>query len=372
LNPLRDLLAYLRAHPIICLLLLSPGIPEYLSGSSPLNAIILNPFQFVFQVVANLGLYGPGVILIRESFVRWQKGWAGVLILGAAYGILEEGVALSTLYNQHANPVGKLGFYGHAFGVNWIWSAGIIPVHMILSISLPILLLGLAIPETIGKSLVATRRGIVSLFVILSLDVLGLFLLVTRGEHFWMGLPIFLGSFAAIGALVMIARRIPVKLHPRSESARARPVIMGIIGTLFYTSVIVTEGIGKNARLPAIADLILVVVVQVAFLLIVLSLVGRKDNSRQLIALSAGLVVPIAAIGLISEWKFPLVILADIAFVIFIWSLLRKYRSNSPEIKIVHKPTTSLVTLNCAKGVGESGTIGAYAAVVNALNDALA
>ena len=54
--------------------------------------MVLNPVQFVFQIVANLGLYGPGVILIREAFVRWKKGWASVLILGAAYGILEEGL----------------------------------------------------------------------------------------------------------------------------------------------------------------------------------------------------------------------------------------------------------------------------------------
>ena len=36
------------------------------------------------------------------------------------------------------------GFYGHWLGVNWVWVAGIVPVHMIFSISLPILLVGLA------------------------------------------------------------------------------------------------------------------------------------------------------------------------------------------------------------------------------------
>jgi len=71
--------------------LLSPGIPEYISGSSPTSAIVLNPPMFGFQLVANLGLYGPGVLLVREAMVRWNKGWATVLLLGAAYGILEEG-----------------------------------------------------------------------------------------------------------------------------------------------------------------------------------------------------------------------------------------------------------------------------------------
>ena len=161
---------FLRRHPVVCLLLLSPGIPEYISGSSPTSAIVLNPLMFGFQLVANLGLYGPGVLLVREATVRWKKGWATVLLLGAAYGILEEGVALSTLFNPDASPVGKLGTYGHWLGVNWVWVAGIIPVHMIFSISLPILLLGLAVPRTRGESLLS-RRGVRVVSVVLAVDV---------------------------------------------------------------------------------------------------------------------------------------------------------------------------------------------------------
>ncbi len=214
----KNLFRYLRAHPILCLLLLSPGIPEYISGSSPFNDIFLNPLMFVFQIVANLGLYGPGVILIREASVRWKKGWASILTLGAAYGILEEGVALATFYNSHANPVGKLGFYGHYLGVNWVWVSGILPVHMIFSISLPILLLGLALPETKGKSLVTSRKGIMNLFAILSIDVLVLFFVVFRGEHYWMGWPIFVSSFAAIVILLTLAKSMPDNLlHPLTE-----------------------------------------------------------------------------------------------------------------------------------------------------------
>ena len=150
--------AFLGRHPALCLLLLSPGIPEYLTSSSPINAIVLNPPQFLLQLALNLGLYGPGVLLVREANVRWGKGPATVLLLGAAYGILEEGVALSTLFNPAAGPVGQLGSYGHWIGVNWIWAAGIVPVHMIFSISLPILLLGMALPRTRGQRFLGGRK----------------------------------------------------------------------------------------------------------------------------------------------------------------------------------------------------------------------
>ena len=44
---------------------------------------------------------------------------------------------------------------------------------------------------------------------------------------------------------------------------------------------------------------------------------------------------------------------------------------DSPDIEIFHRVTTSTITLHGGKGVGESGTIGSYAAVINAVNDAL-
>ena len=100
--------AYLKAHPVIALLALTPGIPEYLSSSSPLNAVIFNPPQFAFQLLANLGLYGSGALLIHDARIRWKKGWASVLLLGSAYGILEEGVALSTLFDPKQGPWGTL------------------------------------------------------------------------------------------------------------------------------------------------------------------------------------------------------------------------------------------------------------------------
>jgi carbon-monoxide dehydrogenase large subunit len=45
---------------------------------------------------------------------------------------------------------------------------------------------------------------------------------------------------------------------------------------------------------------------------------------------------------------------------------------DAPNIEIFHQETPSTITLNSAKGVGESGTIASYPAVINALNDALA
>ena len=82
--------------------------------------MILSPFLFSFQLVGNLGLYVPGALLIRAAMVRWKKGWCSFLLLSAAYGILEEGIALSTLFDPRAGPVGVLGSFGHWLGVSWV------------------------------------------------------------------------------------------------------------------------------------------------------------------------------------------------------------------------------------------------------------
>lgn len=316
---------FLRRHPVICLLLLSPGIPEYISGSSPTSAIVLNPPTFAFQLAANLGLYGPGVLLVREAMVRWNKGWATVLLLGAAYGILEEGVALATLFNPHANPVGKLGIYGHWLGVNWVWVAGILPVHMIFSISLPILLLGLAVPGTKGQRLLS-RRGLRVASVVLAADVAFLFALVAKGEGFWMGWPVFASSFVAMALLVLAARRVSAgALHATGDLPRLGSRAMGVVGALFYTSVLLVEGLGMGAGLPAAGDFVLVVAVQGAFLLGVLRAAGSRQNERVLIGFALGLVLPIAAIGVISELPLPLSLLPDVAFVLFLRVLWKEY-----------------------------------------------
>lgn len=314
---------FLRKHPVICLLLLSPGIPEYLSSSSPLNALVLNPLMFLFQLLANLGLYGPGVLLIREAKVRWNKGWGSVLLLGAAYGILEEGVALSTLFNPNAAPVGALGTYGHWVGVNWVWLVGIVPVHMIYSISVPILLIGLALPETQGRPFLAGRK-LPTAVVILSVDVAALFLFIDLGEKFWMGTPILVGSFLAIGALVLWARRVKADvLRAGSETPGAGPKKMAALGVVFYPSVVLAESFVRGVGAPAAIDFCTAFAVQAAFLAYVLRVGGSSGNRLNLTAFAFGLVVPIAVFGVLAEASLPLVLVADSAMVAFFVRQLR-------------------------------------------------
>src|SRR2546427_12639370 len=94
-------------RPLLALILLSPVIAEMLSGSSP-------PLERLNSVAALLliWLYGSGVLVMRETAVRWKTGRPSVLLLGAADGIIEEGLAAKSFFHPGWMALGTLASYG--------------------------------------------------------------------------------------------------------------------------------------------------------------------------------------------------------------------------------------------------------------------
>lgn len=113
----------------------APVVAELLSGSCP-PVLFFVPWIFGLFVL----FYGGSAILIRELTLRWQTGWKGVLLLGAAFAILHEGLATRAFFDPDWRSLGPMVGHGYAFGVNWIWTADAILYHAVLSTALPILL----------------------------------------------------------------------------------------------------------------------------------------------------------------------------------------------------------------------------------------
>lgn len=131
-----------RIPPPLTLFFLSPLVGELLSGSAP-------PSEFftVFGFTIMSLLYGGGAVVAREIKVRWKKGVGSLLLIGAAYGILEEGLMVASFQNPNWMDLGTLGVFGRWLGVNWVWSFELIIYHAIVSITVPILLVELIYPE---------------------------------------------------------------------------------------------------------------------------------------------------------------------------------------------------------------------------------
>lgn len=324
------LLRFLRAHPILCLAILTPGIPEYLSSSSPVLNLVTNPVWFFAQLAINVAQYTSGALLIREALLRWGKGWASLLPLGLAYGITEEGLGDNTLFNSTHGADGVLGSFGRFDGVNWVWSTGVLAFHVIYSIGLPIVLLGLALPDTRGRSLVG-RRGVGAAFAGLAASTAVEFGLVIGSFHFWMGGALFVGCLVAIGMLVLVGRCVPNSFaQPLSESPRLAAGAAILLGFFVFPILFAIEYFVPYLGAPAFA----VVLGELGFIGLTTELlrrrIGRAHRDYLLVHLALGFALWQCVFGLLLtlplEYTAPLVVVAVGFFV----RLRRAYRSSTP------------------------------------------
>src|SRR6266480_752813 len=316
------LVRFFKSHPLLFLLFLTPGIPEYLSASSQLTLLVISPPLFFGLLLANLGLYGSGVILIREAMIRWKKGWASVFLLGVAYGIVEEGLALWTLFNPLAQPVGVLGFYGHWLGVNWVWTVGLLIFHSVYSIGLPIFLFGLVFPEMKSKSLVS-GTGIAFGILGLIIDCFALFVLESViFQPYNPGGGLMLLSGIVITILVLAARRLPGDfLKMRQSEPDWGPRKFAIVGTLLFPATLLAGGFAAGANIPPIIPMIVDIVFASFILTRAFKSMGARNNQEQKVAFGIGLIFPIAVFGLAN----PLIVVGDLFFVLFSRRLWRKW-----------------------------------------------
>jgi hypothetical protein len=318
-------ISYLKAHPLLCLLILTPGIPEYLSGSSNMALLVISPPVFLLLLAANLGLYGSGVVLIREAKIRWNKGWASVFLLGAAYGIVEEGLALRTLFNPTSSVVGNLGVYGHWLGVNWVWTVGLLIFHSVFSIGLPIFIFGLAFPDLKSKSLVS-MNGIRLSVLALTVDSILLSIFVNYWPTEIGGLLIF--SSIVVALLVVAAKKLSANfMKPVRAEPRWRPRSFFLIGAVFFPTTLLAGGIAAGANLFPLIVMVFDVVASLLILRLVYRSMGTHLNQAHKVAFAFGLVSPIIVFGLAASASFPLVIMNDIIVVLFSNKMWKKWKA---------------------------------------------
>ena len=307
-------LGFLRSHPILCLAILTPGIPEYLSTSSSLLSIAVNPAWFVIQLSINVAQYTAGALLIREAILRWNKGWGSLFMLGLAYGITEEGLGDNTLFNSNHGADGFLGWFGRFDGVNWVWSTGVLSFHVIYSIGLPLLLLGLALPQTRGHSLLR-GRGIAACFTTLIASTSLEAVIVYGSFHFWMGFGPLVGSLLVISALVIVAYMLPPGAwRPAREQPALSATVAGLCGFGVFPVLFVLEYFVPSFGVPPAFIIAMEVVFLAAVLEALRRTVGRQGNEYALVNLAYGFVLWQAVFGILLTipifYTIPLVVVA--------------------------------------------------------------
>ncbi len=240
----------MKNAPWLALFFLAPAIGELLSGSSP-PAEFFSPFGLTLLCL----LYGSGAILVRELTYRWGGGWRRVLLLGAAYGIIEEGLMVKSWFDPNWMDLGVLGTYGRFAGLNWVWAAGLTLYHTVYSIGLPILLTTILFPARRDEPWVG-RRGMIVLLALFFADVVAGFLWMTPYRP-----PAAAYLLAAIGTavLIWIARRTAAPRRAPEAHPLGGPWRMFLLGLGWAIAFFIQLWALPSTRMPVLALLALLV-----------------------------------------------------------------------------------------------------------------
>jgi hypothetical protein len=213
-------------------LLVAPGLlAEVLSGNVVLTTW-LQPLPFVLVALT----YGVPVLLIRELVAARGLRILSIVLLGLAYGILNEGVLAKTLMQDAGPPLYDFAGYGRLGALQTGWAIFIVPWHALHSVVYPILLCNWMFPAAANRPWFSSGRARWLHYVLLVILV-GLyslyFLSPPPGD-----LATFVGYAVASGGLVAAALRFragPRASYPaEAQQASRTPALLGGCMLAFY------------------------------------------------------------------------------------------------------------------------------------------
>jgi hypothetical protein len=246
-----------RLAPVFTLFFLAPFVAEYLMGEMP---IVLLPL-----IVALAPMYGGGALLIRELTRRSGRGWPTMLVLGLAFGVLEEGLLTQSLFNPDYAGEHLLKFgYIAALGIGTVWSIYVLGLHVLWSISTPIVLVEEATGERRHEPWLR-RTGLAATAALFLAGCLVTFAIsYGTSNHFTAKPAQLIGSVAVAAVLVAVAFLLP----PAGRTVRpggfvprpwALSGIAAVAGALFMTVTFLPVAAGVPTSLAALAGLAVLV-----------------------------------------------------------------------------------------------------------------
>jgi hypothetical protein len=279
-----------RHRAELLLVILSITFPELLTGSTPVFTLF-NPIALAFL----LGLYGAGVLLIRETSVRRGGGWPMILLLGGAYAFAEEAIGTKTYFD--AALIGPVGAYGHSFGVNWLWLSQLTIFHAVFSIGLPILVVQIVFPATEGQRFVSDR-GYGALLAIFTATVVAMFALFGWGWH--LAWPYILGSLAAIAAFTALGLRSAPTFPRLPEFVGDGSVPeAAAVGAAFVWTFFAINWFAPIFHIPLLVLIVGMVALSVATLGYLVPRLAGPERADRRLAFSAGAISFLVALSLL-------------------------------------------------------------------------
>ena len=223
-----------RIIPAVGLLLLAPVCAEYLIGYLELMG---RPLELLTGLLYLAPLYGTVAVLIREAARRTGRGWPTVLLLGAAFGLIQAGLVDQSLFNPRFidEPFWdeeRLPTLLTGPGISVGHALGFITGHVIWSYAAPIAVVESCAPRLADRPWL----GRIGLGVVTALYALAVLVFFHEHTKAFMATPAQLGTTAVLAlALIVAAFTIP---HGRARRPGRVPPpwLVGVTGVLLLTT----------------------------------------------------------------------------------------------------------------------------------------
>ncbi len=210
---------------VITLFFVTPLVAEYLLGDLPLTLLA--------ALIVLAPAYGGGAVLIRETARRTGRGWPTMLMLGAAYTLIAEGLVTQSLFNHDYLKM-HMHLLDHAYipalGIGVWWTLFMFNLHTFWSMGVSIALVEALFPAEaqapwlgrIGDSVVA---------VVFVLGAAANFGIGFKQNHFVASNTQLLSAAVLSVLLMMSAFLIPARRSRMASAMVPRPWITGAVGS---------------------------------------------------------------------------------------------------------------------------------------------
>lgn len=300
----------LRRYAAVTTLFIIPSvIVEFLSGNTTFAAFRDPPGPIM--MVAE---YGSGAILARELARTWQNGFAPILVLGAVYGMFNEGIGTGGFFDPNFYSVvdGGLKDYGRWGGVNVIWALRIIVFHAVFSVAIPIIIVDALFPDFADRRLLGNKSLVAFFMVLVAITTLQR-VIISQWQP-----PINRFAFVLM-IVLMLLLALAAWRFPSFDTLAARRMpsnkilfISGLVGSFAW--IVVIPWILSLIHLP-IVDVL--TVFGLVFLISRLLLSFADVSNRQRVALAAGAEGPLLAHAVASALFVPAAI--TLALLVLAW-----------------------------------------------------
>jgi hypothetical protein len=260
---------------------------ELLTGNTGLSTY-LDPIVFIILNIT----YGGALLLVRETVVRWGKGFPSVLVLSLGYGMLNEALSTKGFFDPHFYSVvsDKLQGFGRVYGINVPWALNISVVHAVFSILVPYLIVTAIFHGRacwIGNKLYLMLLLALIAETIFSFNVIAL---PPSHYHYNEGPGPLLLIIALLATIILAAWKMPSMQFPK-WNIRFNAAVIFALGFLYTVAYMFLPNVVRRLDSAVAYDLFLLVFFFALPILVIIKLPALAPRST--VTLAAGLILPL-------------------------------------------------------------------------------